>query len=199
VADDDLGPWEPMGISELSGLLADAPCRWWVTGGRSYELHLGRSWREHGDTDVGICRRDVAAFTAHLHPFDVSVAAAGRLRPFRGEELLGERHENNLWCRRAPGGPFVLDVAIGDGDESRWVYRRDVTLSRPWDEVVRQSASGVPYLSPEIQLLFSSVHHEARHDLDATVVIPELTSGQRRWLHAHLAANHPWRELLAGA
>jgi hypothetical protein len=196
MAGGDLGPWDPIGIDELARLLEGAPCRWWVSGGRAYELHLGRSWRDHGDTDVGICREDVAIFVGSLTDLELVVAAGGELRPYRGGALSGERHENNLWCRRAPGGPFILDVQIGEGDPSRWVYRRDPTVTRPWDEVVRRSPAGVPYLSPEIQLLFSSVHHEARHDLDARIVVPELTTGERAWLGAHLADGHPWHELV---
>ena len=47
------------------------------------------------------------------------MAAAGVLRRWAGEELSGERPENNLWLRR-DGGFWELGIAIGDGDDASW-------------------------------------------------------------------------------
>jgi hypothetical protein len=109
-----LGPWEPLEVAGVVEIFRNVPFRWWVGGGRALELHLGRSWRGHDDTDVGVVRCQLDAVWPALSGagWEVAVAAAGRLRPWGGEPLDAGRHENNLWCRRE-GGPWQLDVTIG--------------------------------------------------------------------------------------
>ena len=52
--------------------------------------------------------------------------------------------------------------------------------------------AGVPYLAPELQLLFKAKNHRLKDDLDAATVIPELTINQRTWLTQHLPTGHAW-------
>ena len=157
------------------------------------ELHTGRSWRDHADTDVGIIRSDVVEIRSVLDGWDIHVAAAGRLAPWDGGDLHAADHENNLWCRRSPTGPWRLDVTVGDGDESTWIYRRDPTIRLPWSEAVLRTAAGIPYLAPQVQLLFKSRHLRPKDDRDAGEVIPALDDGAREWLAGRLPAEHPWR------
>ncbi len=178
----------------------------------------------HTDVDIGIRRRDVATLVAHLGSsasggdgawddeawgdgawgdgawgdgeWEVSIAAAGRLHAWDGRELEAARHENNLWCRRA-GGPWLLDVLIGDGDDHEWVYRRDPTFRLPWTWAVHHDAAGLPYLAPGLQLLFKSVAPRPRDDLDAREVVPSLAAEQIALLGVRLPRDHVWQHLLA--
>jgi hypothetical protein len=195
----DLGPWEPLPLEAAVALFAGAPFRWWISGGVALELHVGRSWRPHDDTDAGICRQDVSDLHDVLDGWDVHVAAAGTLRPWRGEPLDAERHENNLWCRRSVGAPWEIDMTIGEGDADRWVYRRDPTVHLAWDEAVLADPHGVPYLAPEIQLLFKAKGLRAKDDTDAREVVPILGVARRDRLRTWLPRDHPWQELLAAA
>jgi hypothetical protein len=192
-----LGPWDPLGIDEAAVVFGAAPFRWWIGGGRALELHLGRRWRAHDDTDVGMCRRDVSALRSVLAGWDIHVAAAGRLTPWTGEELSAARSENNLWCRRRAGDAWQLDVTLGDGDDEQWIYRRDPRVRVQWAQAVRRTAAGVPYLAPHLQLLFKSKDPRAKDDVDAAVVIPGLDESEARWLAHHLRPGHPWTSLFA--
>ena len=64
-----------------------------------------------------------------------------------------------------------------------------------WDEAVLRSDGGIPYLAPELQLLFKSKDVRPKDDLDAREVIPELTEARRRRLRALLPVDHPWQAL----
>ncbi len=121
-----------MTLEGVVGLMGRFPARWWVSGGLALGLHVGRSWRDHDDTDVGICRRDVRHLRATLNGWEVVVASQGNLAPWDGRDLWADVRENNLWCRYA-GGPWQLDVTLGEGDDHGWVYRRDPSLVLPWD------------------------------------------------------------------
>ena len=125
VAASELGPWEPLALSDTVALFAPAPFRWWISGGLALELHLGRSWREHDDTDVGIRRRDASLLPGVLRGWDIHLGVSGVLQPWTGGQLASGGHENNLWCRRSPEGPWRLDVTVGEGDDDEWIYRRD--------------------------------------------------------------------------
>ena len=191
MAAQDLGRWEPLNLADTIDLFANAQLRWWISGGLALELHVGRSWRDHEDTDVGVVRRDVAAVRFVLEGWDVHVAASGRLSPWAGEDLNGTLHQNNLWCRSRPDGPWELDVTIGEGDDKAWIYRRDPRVSREWADAVLRTPDGVPYLAPELQLLFKSKSPRAKDDLDAREVIPELDEARRSRLRRLLAREHP--------
>ena len=196
MVDERYGPWAPLTIDEARDELADCPAPWWFTGGIALELFAGRSWRGHDDLDVGIRRCDAVIVLDHLRRrgWDVIVAAAGELAPWTGRELEEAMHQNNVWCRR-PGGPWQVDVTIGEGDEERWVYRRKPALTRPWSEAVRD-VDGVRFLAAELQLLFKSDNVRSKDTVDAAQVVPLLDGGGLALLTAQLPTGHPWWRLV---
>ena len=190
-----LGPWEPLTVADTVEIFAPADFRWWISGGLAFELHLGRSWREHDDIDVGLARPGVAELRTLLAGWDIHVASAGRLEPWGGQALSSERHQNNLWCRRHVGEPWSLDVTIGEGDSVAWAYRRDPRIRIPWADAVLRTDAGVPYLAPELQLLFKSTDRRPKDDLDAEHVIPALGPERRDRLARLLPLDHPWQHV----
>jgi hypothetical protein len=192
----ELGPWEPLGLDSVVATFASAPFRWWVSGGHALDLHLGRTWRDHEDTDVGIVRSDLRALYAFL-PWELHVAAAGELLLWGGEPLEVARHQNNVWCRLRADGPWVLDVTISEGSDDSWIYRRDPTIHVPWGMAVLRTAEGIPYLAPELQLLYKSKGMRPKDDVDAAEVIPSLDARQRGLLSRLLPSKHPWQRRLA--
>jgi hypothetical protein len=197
MAANDLGPWHPLSLGSVVDTFSPAPFRWWVTGGHALELHLGRSWRTHDDTDIGVVRDELPAVYSLLSQWDTHIAAAGRLAPWRGESLRSELHQNNLWCRLSPTGPWVLDVTIGEGSDTAWIYRRNLSVRAPWEQAVLHSADGVPYLAPELQLLYKSKDMRPKDNADAAEVIPSLDDRQRDLLVRSLGQSHPWQRMLA--
>jgi hypothetical protein len=195
--DDELGPWKPLELREVIRLFERWPARWWISGGVALEVHLGRSWRPHHDSDVSILRDDITALPLVLAGWDINVAAAGVLTSWDGEALAVQAEENNMWCRKAPDQPWCLDVTISEGDEECWIYRRDPTLRVSWDNAVLWNERRIPYLAPELQLLFKSKRNRAKDDRDAAEVIPALAAGRRRRLRDLLPDDHPWQVLLA--
>lgn len=57
------------------------------------------------------------------------------------------------------------------------------------------TADGLPYLAPELQLLYKSNDVRPKDDADAAIVIGLLDPERRGWLAAHLPAGHPWARL----
>jgi len=118
------------------------------------------------------------------------------LAAWTGRALSTDAGENNLWCRRAPDSPWALDVTVGDGDDRDWIFRRDPRVRIPWSEAVLTTTDGVPYLAPELQLLFKSKDVRAKDGTDAREVIPALDSDRRARLAHLLPDDHQWQSLL---
>ena len=196
MADEQYGPWVPMSLDDARRELDGCPAPWWFTGCHALELFAGRGWRAHDDLDVGIRRTDAPAVLEHLRArgWMTVVAAAGTLAPWDGGPLEEATHQNNVWCRR-PGGPWQLDLTIGDGDEHRWTYRRDRAITRPWGEALLER-DGVRFLAPELQLLFKSKDVRPKDTVDVEVVAPLLDGGGLALLTAQLRTGHPWLSLL---
>lgn len=191
------GPWAPLSIVDVAAAFAGASFTWFIAGGHALELALGRSWREHGDIDVGVRRDQLQAVHAHLaEDWELYVAAAGELTRWDGGDLSADRHENNIWARSASGGPWRFDIIVGAGTDGSWRSRRDPRIEVAWRLAVHETA-GVTFLAPQLQLLMKSKNVQPKDDLDARVVIPQLGDEARSWLAQHLAAGHPWRVLLS--
>lgn len=188
--------WEPLAIAEVKSIFRDAPFRWWISGGMALELFAGASWRSHDDIDVGVCRVDARRVYPWLGEWELYVAAGGSLRPWTGEALDAVRHENNVWIRRKQDGPWVLDIAIGGGTSGEWAYRRDPAVTVAWEDAVLHTGDGLPYLAPELQLLFKSTSVRPKDREDAEQMVPILDARRREFLSRHLPPDHPWRELV---
>jgi Aminoglycoside-2''-adenylyltransferase len=188
--------WEPLSVDEAIDVFREAPFRWWICGGRALEIHAGRAWRSHSDLDIGVTREQAPSVYGWLSDWDLFIASAGRLSEWDGRSLSAGRHENNVWARKPLGETWAFDLTIGSGTDERWVYRRDPSLSLLWDEAILCSSDGVPYLAPELQLLFKAKNHRLKDDHDAGQVIPTINLRAQRLLREHLPSGHDWQRLL---
>jgi hypothetical protein len=192
-----LGRWQPLELGEVVRLFEDFTAPWWSCGGHALELALGRSWRAHDDIDVSVLREDASRLERAFEGWDVEIAADGVLSPWNGSVLRLDKNQNNLWCRRGTVQPWCLDITIADGNHESWIFRRDPTIRVGWEHAVLRSREGLPYLAPELQLLYKSKDVRPKDELDAKEVIPSLSPDQRERLRLLLEPDHPWRALLA--
>ncbi|MFC4058926.1 nucleotidyltransferase domain-containing protein [Planomonospora corallina] len=194
------GPWEPAPLDQVVALFQGLDAPWWVSGGYAVELAVGRAYREHGDVDVSVLRRDQRAVRRLLAGWDYHVAdPPGTLRPWPVDETLPDR-AHDIWVREHPGGPWRFQLMLDEADGDTWVYRRDARIRRPL-ATVTADAGGFLRLAPEIQLLFKAKDSRPKTELDFDQVLPLLTAQQRAWLDGALGVEygtHPWRERLRG-
>jgi hypothetical protein len=187
----------------LQSLLAKAPFQWWVAGGWALDLFTGESWRPRYDLDVAIARRDQGLAQQFLHGWDFQYAAPGTSNPVvfqsweAGQTLGFEIHGS--WARENRNSPWRFEFLLHEIEQAVWSFRYCREVRRPANRIGGQTPSGIPYLQPEIDLLYKAVRLRQVDEQDFKRVLPHLTTEQRAQLAGdivHFSPEHPWLALL---
>jgi hypothetical protein len=190
-------PWQPHEVARFFSIL-NVP--WWIAGGWAIDLFIGTQTRKHDDIDIQVLRRDQQVIRALLSGWDVQEAHPTTPMsdwPFRswepGQPLRPGVHD--VWCRPDKTAPWVLQLMIADTGDDRWLCRRDPRIHRPITTIGRQTSDGIPYLAPEIQLLYKAKAPRPKDEADFIEAIPRLNQQSRHWLAQAIALihpDHPW-------
>ncbi len=190
--------WKPLVPADAARLLRGYERPWWVGGGWALDLFLGRTTRPHADLDVVVLRDDQERLRRHFADWELHVAHGGTLTPWQGERLELPLH--CLWARVDADAPWELELLLMESDGERWVFRRDPRITLPLERAGLRRRE-IPYLAPEIPLLYKSKDSREHDEADFAAVLPELPSDRRAWLHAAVATqdpSHPWLAALGG-
>ena len=204
---EDIHVWDPLSVDEVADLLSPVCFPWWIAGGWAIDLFLGRQTRPHRDTDVLVRRDDQLSLQEYLVKleWDLHKTHQPGLKPWPPGEFQN-RPVNDIWIRKAPELPWVLQIMLLDTDGDRWVFRRDPSIYGPIESLGLRTAAGIPYLRPEIQLLYKAKSATSTKDqVDFDLTVPELSRDAQRWLlqclERRFAGGHQWadqlRELMA--
>jgi hypothetical protein len=90
-----------------------------------------------------------------------------------------------------------FDVFREPHDGDTWICRRDASIRRPYPEVFELSVDGIPYLRPEICLLFKAKAVRDKDRADFEAVLPRMSPTQRAWLHNALERVHPGNDWIS--
>ncbi|MFI5769300.1 nucleotidyltransferase domain-containing protein [Streptomyces sp. NPDC051658] len=190
------GPWDPPPPDEAARLFAPLRVPWWMAGGYAVEFAVGHAFRDHGDIDVLLLRRDQLAAQRLLAGWEWWAAdPPGTLRPWLPGEVLPP-YVHDIWCRPGPDEPWCVQLMLDDAEGDDWLFRRDPRIRLPLDRLGRVSGDGVPYLCPEVQLLYKAGSPRPKDEEDFAKALPVLTADQRAWLTGTITlaqgAGHPW-------
>ncbi len=161
-----------------------------VAGGWAIDLFLGRVTREHADVDLAVWRDQQERLRQSLPGWTFVVADAGVLRPWAAHDRL----ELPLHEIHATHVGEHLEFLLNDRTDHSWTYRRDLNISRHLSLATRERAR-IPYLSPEIVLLYKAKALRRSDELDLRAALPHLEPEPRHWLYHAIARSspaHPW-------
>lgn len=128
----------------------------------------------------------------------LDAVGSGRVWARAGAEVLAATHQT--WLRDPVSGQFLLDVFRESHDGGTWICRRDESLRLSYDAIIERTADGIPYLVPELVLLFKAKVPRPKDDADFEGVLPMLSQARRDVLTGWLTRvhpGHPWVEKLA--
>lgn len=186
---------------QVSSLFQSYTERWWIAGGWAIDLFLGEQTREHEDVDVAILRNDEQAFRRHLDKWELWPGLGNsRLedKPIATNEELSENREV-LWCRPSANSDWAFELLLNKTIGREWAFKRDIEIRRPLKEVGQFTAEGIPYLNPEIVLLFKAKNNNEKDQHDFTKAVLKLDDAAKAWLGSSLRIVHPghsWLESL---
>lgn len=179
--------------------MAGFPARWCVAGGWAIELYLGRKTRDHTDLELAIFRNDQQLLHQHLRDWEFQKIVNGQLQLWpRGDWLELPIHE--IVARSEKLREARVEFLLNEQTDNSWVFRRRPTISLPIDGAVNLSVDGIPFLAPEIVLLFKAKSPKPKDELDFCATCLELDETRKKWLRSNLEAmhvSHPWIERLA--
>jgi hypothetical protein len=195
---------EVKALLEVAEALGNLRAPFYFAGGWAIDLHLGRVTRDHHDIDALVMRRDHLLLHKALKQFSLKkiIPHPDGKPPNRGaivEWPAGERlelpvHQVNAY--RAGESELAFQVMLAESRGSDWIFRRNPDVSMPISKMGFHPLWGLPYLAPEIVLLFKAKHLEARDRVDFDHAIPALSVDARRWLRDAIEETHPGHEWL---
>jgi hypothetical protein len=181
-----------------------------VCGGWAIDLYLDEVTRAHEDLEVGVLRREQEALRSHLAGWSLfKCERAGAWDPWHEGERL-ELPVHQVLARPPGSGPppepwepeaDELQFFLNEVDGDVWICRRDPRVTKPFEEIVAGTSSGLPAVVPEVQLLYKAKHHLDKDELDFEATLGRLGTAQRVWLREALEIVHPgdpWFSRLEG-
>lgn len=168
---------------------------WYVAGGWAIDLFAQRLTRDHHDVDLMVARSDQGAIFMHFAerslsyvvPHPEGLVGRGDLVRWSGERLDLPVHQ--VFADDAAGDR--LEFLFGEIESGLWRYRRNPAVTRSTDEMALMSDDGVPFLAPEIVLLFKAKLMRAWDHVDFDTVAPSMGRDRRSWLRDALESSHP--------
>lgn len=193
----DVDAWDPWHPRVLGDRLAGLTVPWCVAGGWALDLFRGGQSRAHDDVEIAVPAARFAEVAARFADFDFYVPVDGALVPASARTLAAE---HQTWALDRAAGRWRFDVFREPHDGDVWICRRDQRIRRRYTDLIRHDADGLPFLAPEVVLLFKAKAVRDKDAADFAGTLPLLDADQRRWLAGALALvhpDHPWQAAVA--
>jgi len=162
---------------------------WAVASGWAIDLFLGVQSREHRDVDIAV---PVGAFDevrAALAPYEFEIVGSGRRWPLSDPKAFASTHQT--WLRDPASGAYKLDLFREPHDGEVWICRRDRSIRILYADLIHRTKDGVPYVIPEVVLLFKARAQRPADESDFEGTLPLLDPASRRWLAGALRRTQP--------
>jgi aminoglycoside-2''-adenylyltransferase len=187
--------WDAWRPDEISSLLAGVDARWCVVGGWALALFRGRQTRAHEDLEIATPLWDFDVLRERLSAYEFFVAGREGFWPVDGAGGAYFEYQQTM-VRDPANGKWRVDVMRCPDDGTNWICALDRAIRMPYDESVAHTSDGIPYLRPELVLLYKGLQTRPKDQLDFEATTPLLDAAARRWLAEALretkGSTHPW-------
>ena len=180
-------------VTRAAKLLENYDRLWAFCGGWAIDLFLSRLTRSHKDVDFAILRRDQRVIQEYLSSRDwvLEKVVKGQLVPWQQGEWI-DLPVHVIWCKNPKASPDFVELLFNEVDQDRFLYRKDLSITLPFEKMIISSLSGIPILAPEIVLLYKSRGpDDPSAAADFKNILPELSAERRAWLSAALRKSNP--------
>ena len=146
--------WTP---KQAAAALEGVSAPWAVAGGWAIDLWLGEQTRAHEDLEIAVPAIFFPEVQARLEARGLTLFSNDNgeviaLAP--GESPAGRGFQ--VWAADPAVDGWRMDVFCEPGDAETWIYRRTGEFSAPRAWASGRSRAGIPYVAPQIVLLFKA-------------------------------------------
>ncbi len=211
-------------IAEANALLKGQEFTYAVCGGFALDLFLGYETRTHGDIDILAFWEDREKIITYMQSkgyFVYEMLGGGKVHRIT-DIRVQEKLRKNIFCctedcelvrlydTEEPDVYWLdfqhtglsklnyIEFLFNEKTEEEFVYCRDERVRRKLKKAILET-DGVPYLAPELCLLFKSTDIEREgYQQDFELTIGKLSAEQRAWFENAMGLLYPeghrWRE-----
>jgi Aminoglycoside-2''-adenylyltransferase len=185
-------PYHPR---EILSLLGSAPFPWWIAGGWTCDLFLGKQTRDHFDVDIAISRDDQLLAQHYLDKWDFWSTRRDEngniiLRAWELGQTLSHEFPG-VWARESSDSPWRFEFLFQEIREQTWIFRYADDIQHSVTTIGRLSSECIPYQLPEISLLQKAWRLRKVDEQDFQQVLPHLSQGQRAQLSVDIYKLNP--------
>lgn len=212
----------PLLVTEAKKLLYGKGFKYSICGGYSIELFCDKPLRGHGDIDIAAfwCDRDEIILYMQSLGWMVYEMCGGGLAHHIKDISNQKKLKRNIFCfteacelinLTPTGEPDMVRLDFNHGGQTKlnfieflfndekdgnFLYARNHDVSSPMDHAILHK-NHIPYLAPEIVLLYKSTDTERKgYQLDYDLAMELMAPEQKEWLMAALKtmnpAGHKW-------
>ncbi|MEB8338449.1 nucleotidyltransferase domain-containing protein [Streptomyces endophyticus] len=178
--------WRPEHVAER---LAGVRTPWCIAAGWALDLFLGGQSRPHGDLEIAVPAAGFSEIRDRFPEYVFDAVGSGRVWAGARAKALAATHQT--WLRDPASDQFLFDVFREPHEGLTWIYRRDDSLRLPYDAIIARTADGIPYLVPELVLLFKAKAPRPKDQADFDAALPLLGQARRDALSGLLGRVHP--------
>jgi hypothetical protein len=160
---------------------------WFIAGGWAIDLFLGKETRIHADIEIGIYRKHQMQLYRYLEKYK---------KYYIDNRSLVGKHEKREWNKEYLRLPIhelyveiqglEIEMLLNERDDTNWIYRRNEKIKREEKKAILLTDKSIPYLCPEIVLLYKTKNSRDKDIKDIENVIPVMNEEQKRWLDESL-------------
>ena len=209
-------------IKEINGMLKNQSFEYAFCGGYAIDLFLEKQTRPHGDVDIMTYWKDRDAVIVYMQSLGYTVyemIGDGKahlisdiskqfktkrniacIKDNSTKAVLSKTEKQDIFYIDFPDIPQYksdfVEFLFNDKNDTDFLYARNHEIRRVLDKAILFS-DDIPYLSPELCLLYKSTDTERngyQHDYDAAMA--KMNDEQKAWLNKALAlvydGNHKW-------
>jgi hypothetical protein len=169
--------------SKIKHMMGKYGYPWFIAGGWAIDLFIGEKTREHDDIEIGIYRKEQMKLFKYFEK---------QKKFYVDNKRNNVKHEKRQWNKEYLRLPIhelyiedkeiCIEVLLNEKDEGYWIYRRNNKIVHDENELILINNEKIPYLCPEIVLLYKTNEMREKDLIDMKNALPKMKTSQVQWL-----------------
>lgn len=178
-------------VVQIAKLLDGFAQPWFIAGGWALDLFIGKVTRVHSDIEITVLRKDQNNLRQYLGNWEFTKVVNGVMQSWNQDEWL-ELPIHEIHAQKKSSKLPPLEILLNESSQDEyWKFRRNFEIVRPLSRIGLRSNIGVPFLAPEIILLYKAKNPRFQDEDDFNHVRELLNQERQVWLKQVIALCHP--------